>query len=222
MKFPRIAAWAFIALMAAPFVIIPVASLIPTSNGEGTFSEPPVATPAQDGEIALSENTRRVLATLVIGGLTTIGVLWQVVLFKNSRTVTVMRSAGVAPRIVPAAIVGVIVLLGVVLYSSFELIDEQRERSIEEALSNIGRAFVLALMLPLKSWLGPLTVMVTLGFACYFLFSYGELRPIPFIQSLFDWVFSGAPSWMSATYTLCVAGYALGGSIYDSANIDFS
>jgi prepilin-type N-terminal cleavage/methylation domain-containing protein len=177
-----------------------------SSRGESTDEEAEEV-PAESLD---ESSSKTVLKVILVGLLWLGGITWQVFLIVRD------QDDGPGLRVLPAAIAGGVLFVGVVVVSGFEVFDERRGLPIASALGNVGRAAVLSVSLMVKSYLGPLTVALALSSVVYFLLTYGELRTIPLIQGVFDWVFTGAPRWLSWAYAAIVALYSLGGAIHDT------
>jgi hypothetical protein len=70
--------------------------------------------------------------------------------------------------------------------------------------------------LVVKSYFGPMVIAWTTLFSVYYLFEYGELRAIPIISLLINWIFGKAGSWIQLVYLIAIGFYCVSSSIYDS------
>jgi len=153
-----------------------------------------------------------IIEVIIIGIIVSGGIIWQFYLINKRDS----WDDGPPFRVIPAGIIGVIIFLGVVVFSILGYIDERRGLPFIFIFTNGGKALILCLVLILKSYFSPITAAFSLSCVVYFYFSYGEMHTIPLIQSIFEWVFISAPKWASAVYAVIVSLYSFSMAIVDS------
>lgn len=147
----------------------------------------------------------------IIGVLSLLGIWWQFFLISKR------DGDGHGPRrVIPAVFAGLVVFLGVTVWSIIGVIDENKALSVPDALWMDFKALIFGFSLCIKSYLGPVVLAFTLSFVTYHYFEYGVFKTVPFIQSVLGWAFSKTPEWLSTAYLICVCVYSLGASSFDS------
>jgi hypothetical protein len=155
---------------------------------------------------------------IIVGFIMLIGLGWQGYLIGEKDSKKNWEKDGPPGRLYAPLAVGMIVILGVFVYGLICLFDSKKtDYKFETFLLWNAKAIVFALVLNLKSYLGPLTASFCLSCEVYFLFEYGQLRPIPLLSALAGWVFEFAPDAISAVYLVISVLYCLVSSGIESA-----
>lgn len=160
-----------------------------------------------------------VIEFFLLGGIIVGGIFWQVYLFKRDS-----ERAHAPIRIIIPAILGGLILIGIIVYSLIAIYADNR--SIYD-WKDFGyyflRCLVLFLSFLLKSTFGPIFTSIIVAMLVYFLFEYGEFRIWSFIRVFLDWIFSSFPKWMETLYITTLFLVATGGAIIESSEFfDFS
>ena len=145
------------------------------------------------------------LPVIIVGVIGLVSVIWQFSLFANDEL-----DYDIPVRVRGGLIVGGIVLLGVIMYSSYLVLDPQRpEFTFFTALKNVGLAALFATLFLLKSFFGPLVLGYLAGYSVFKFFEYDELMIAPGIDWLLSLVFNNIPPSLEIAYTIIVTLYLI-------------
>lgn len=116
-------------------------------------------------------------------------------------------------RVIVPYVFGIVVFVGTLILSSFELYTYGIFFSESDWVENVLKAGIFFLIIILKSWFGPLLLSVSISYAIYLL-SHGELISwVPILQELIDWIFSSLPDAVYILYVFVVLLYSALSSI---------
>ena len=123
-------------------------------------------------------------------------------------------------RVKIASIIGSVITLGTIGYTIITLFDPEKHFPNEASLlfGAIGKAILVSMFLIFKSYFGPMFTMFVLSSGIYFGFEYGELRYIPILSGMFDWLFSNTPGFFKMSYLIGSTVYISLSSLYDTFN----
>jgi hypothetical protein len=156
---------------------------------------------------------------LVIGLISTIGLVWQVELLrKDSKDRTLRRLRHTPLQRLKAPIkLGFVIVLGVIVYCVIVFLDPRKDSvSASTYLVWIFKAVSFAIVMGVKSYLGPLAVSFVLSSEAYAFLEYGEWHAIPLLSAFADWVFEFAPGWASTAYLVVQTVYSFTTSLVDT------
>lgn len=164
---------------------------------------------------------------IVYGVLVGVGILWQRHLFKEKdhyrqRAAYDMLPyfiASVVPDKVPKRAVipfvfGIFVIIGTVVYSSFEL--STYSFNGDDWWRNVFKATFLAVILVAKAWMGPALISISIAYGIHLLSHGASLEWMPILQQLLDWIFRSLPDVIYVIYSFVSLSYVAVTSITDS------
>jgi len=164
---------------------------------------------------------------VVYGILVGVGFLWQRHLFKekdpyrqgSAYNVFPYFIASIVPDNVPKRAVipyvfGVFIIIGTVVYSSFEL--GSYGFNGDDWWRNVFKAAFLAAILVLKAWFGPALVSLSIAYAIHLLSHGAGLEWMPILQGLLDWIFKSLPDVIYIIYSFVSLSYIAITSITDA------
>jgi len=154
------------------------------------------------------------IAILIIGVLMLIGIVWQYHLIGEKDG----NWEDPPKRMIVPFLLGLVVILGVFVYSLIGMCDSKKAAfTFETLLLWNFKSIVFVVFMNLKSYLGPVVASFVACCEVYFLFEYGELRPLPLLSALAEWVFEFGPEWLAGTYLVLQTVYCLVSSGIDTA-----
>lgn len=95
----------------------------------------------------------------------------------------------------PVAI-SIVAAAGIIILSFISLFDSSNSFGLGSFIVYIFKALVLVVVTVFKSALGILLSGYVFSVEVYYFFTYGELRSVPIISALLDWIFSLGPDWV--------------------------
>ncbi len=167
------------------------------------------------------------LPVIIVGIIGLVSVGWQFKLLENDQLVgrfgyrsRYLYDLDHLPlRLKSGLVVGAIILVGVVFYSSYLLFDPKiTNYTILSAAKCVGLALVFGLLFVLKSYFGPLVLGYVAGYSVYMFFQHDKLIIAPVVDWLLGLLFAHIPPWLDMSYTILLSLYLITVSGLDLAD----
>lgn len=135
---------------------------------------------------------------IIIGAVIVASLAWQAALFNK-----VFGHGAASVVLVPAALLGAIVVAGVFVYSLFLWIDPARpDVGFIVFISNVFFAVIFALILATKVAFGPIVLGINVAFTIYNYFEHGILKIWPVMAWIVELVVHQASHPVVIVYTI--------------------
>lgn len=155
------------------------------------------------------------IVVLVIGTVMLFGLGWQLHLVR--RDLDHWDRERPPARVLPAAVFGLVVVVGTMIYGVVCLMDGRRV-DVDLGTTTLWnfKAVLFLGTVTIKAYFGPVVNAFVLCSALYALGEHGELRAIPVLQTFADWMFDAGPEWLSVVWIILSLVYCFLASGVDS------